>query len=1039
MERRLAAIMATDVVGYSRLIRADEEGTITALKALRANLIDPKIAEHHGRIVKLMGDGMLAEFASVVDAVRAAVETQAAVTEHNAGLPENKRIEFRVGINLGDVVIDGDDIQGDGVNVAARLEGLAEAGSICISGSVYDQVRDRLDLAFEDMGEQEVKNIARPVRAYRVLPEGVAGSEPEPATRRGMSATQMIVSAAVVVLVVAGLVLGFWQPWKPDVAPASLEQMVFPLPKKPSVAVLPFDNLTGDPDQDYVADGMTETIISTLSRIPDLFVIARNSSFTYKGKAVKVQQVAEELGVRYVLEGSVQRAGEEVRITVQLIDALKGHHLWSETYDRQSEDLFDLQDDIALNTTIALQVKLTTGEEARMLSRTTSNVRAWTLYQQALSNFFKFSAEGNRAARKSAEMALAEDLEFADAIIIVGFTHLVDARSGYSQAPKDSLNLAIEYAEKARSLADDAPNLYNLMQSIYRYQREFDKAVVAGEKAIELSPNSAISLLATAMTTNLAGQFDRSIELAQMAIRQSPHHRSTGLIWLSRSLWFEREYSKAIDAATEGLDRAESPIIAATHLLNLAIAFVETGEMDRARQAVSGALQKVPQLNLSFLKSGFGYKKESDWQRFASALRSAGLPERSPLALPDKPSIAVLPFTNMSGDPEQEYFADGMSEDLITDLSKISGLFVIARNSSFAYKGKTVDVKQVSRELGVRYVLEGSVRRAGDQVRINAQLIDATTGGHLWADRYDGSMSDVFALQDKVAGSIVTALALNLTAGENAKPKGTDNAAAYDAFLKGWEHYRLDTPEQYAKALRFFGEATELDPGYDRAWAAMASIYWKAYRQDWAAVLATGSTEARSKAFKLIAKASEKPTLLAYQVASQMAVWRGKFDEAIEAAEQALALDPNDADSQVVLAEALIYGGEPERAQVLIESARRHDPHSEARYAYFQGLAEFGRDQFEAAATSFRRTLELNPVLWNPEGRLGNTYCQPCVVLIAAYGHLGKIDDAQVLIEKIKKEWAGFSIASEYFLWPYKTDTDMKRFTDGLLKAGVEE
>jgi TolB-like protein/Flp pilus assembly protein TadD len=407
--------------------------------------------------------------------------------------------------------------------------------------------------------------------------------------------------------------------------------------------------------------------------------------------------------------------------------------------------------------------------------------------------------------------------------------------------------------------------------------------------------------------------------------------------------------------------------------------------------------------------------------------------------LPDKPSVAVLPFANLSDDPSQDYFADGMTEDLITDLSKVSGLFVIARNSVFTYKGKPVKVRQVAEELGVRYVLEGSVRRAGDEVRINAQLIDATTGGHLWAERYDGSLADVFALQDKVTGEIVDALALELTAGASAKPKGTDNAVAYDAFLKGWEHYRLDTPEQYAKALRFFEEATELDPGYDRAWAAMASVYWKAYRQDWAAVLATGSTEARSKAFELIAKVSEKPTLLAYQVTSQMALWRAKFDEAIEAAEQALALDPNDADSQVVLAEALIYGGEPERAQVLIESARRHDPHNEARYAFLQGLAEFGRDQFEAAATSFRRTLELNPVLWNPEGRLGNTYCQPCVVLIAAYGHLGEIDDAQVLIEKIKREWAGFNIASEYFLWPYKTDTDMKRFTDGLLKAGVEE
>ncbi|MCZ6476443.1 MAG: tetratricopeptide repeat protein [Gammaproteobacteria bacterium] len=627
MERRLAAILAADVAGYSRLMEADEEATLDTLTAFR-EVIDGLVARHRGRVFGSAGDSVIAEFASPVEAVRCAVKIQQDLETRNANLPEDRRLRFRIGVNLGDVMVEGENLLGDGVNVAARLEGLADPGGVYISGTTYDQLKGKVEVGYEYLGERQVKNIEKPVRVYRVLldPEA-AGKVVGEAVKPGRSWKPPTVAAGVVVLVVVAAVVAWLRPWTPDVEPASLEQMAFPLPEKPSVAVLPFDNLTGDPDQDHIADGMTETIISTLSRIPELFVIARNSSFTYKGKAVKVQQVAEELGVGYVLEGSVQRAGEEVRITVRLIDALKGHHLWSESYDRKFDDLFELQDEIALKTTIALQVKLTTGEEARMLSRTTNNVRAWTLYQQALSNFFKFSAEGSREARRFAEMALAEDFEFADAMIIVGFTHLVDARSGYSLSPRDSLSLAIEYAEKVRSLAPDTPNLYNLMQSIYRYQGEFDKAVAAGERAIELSPNSAISLLATAMTTNLAGQFDRSIELAQMAIRQSPHHRSTGLIWLSRSLWFERKYSKAIDAANEGSDRAESPFIAAIHLLNLVIAFVETGEMDKARQAVSGALQKAPQLSLSFLKSGFGYKKESDWQRFASALRSAGLPE----------------------------------------------------------------------------------------------------------------------------------------------------------------------------------------------------------------------------------------------------------------------------------------------------------------------------------------------------------------------------------------------------------------------------
>jgi adenylate cyclase len=426
-----------------------------------------------------------------------------------------------------------------------------------------------------------------------------------------------------IILMVAGFGLisagaGLW----PDRQPTGLA-----LPDKPSIAVLPFDNLTGDPKQDHVADGMTETIISTLSKIPELFVISRNSSFTYKGKAVKVQQVAEELGVKYVLEGSLQQAAENIRITVQLVDALKGDHLWSENYDRKFEDLFKLQDEIALKTTVALQVKLTTGEEARMLSRTTNNVRAWTLYQQALTNFFKFTAEGNREARWLAEKALSEDPEFADAMIIVGFTHLDAARKGLSRSPDKSLKLAMEYAEKARAVAPDAPMFYNLMQAIYRYQGKFDKAVAAGERAIELSPNSDISLLATTMTFHLAGQFDRSIELAEKSVRQSPHHRSSGLIFLSRSLWFKREYQKAINAAKEGLARAESPIVSACHLLNLAISYVELGEMDKARRVGREARERWPQLNLARFRATYRFQKGSDWRRIETALRSAGIPE----------------------------------------------------------------------------------------------------------------------------------------------------------------------------------------------------------------------------------------------------------------------------------------------------------------------------------------------------------------------------------------------------------------------------
>jgi adenylate cyclase len=343
MERRLTAIMAADVVGYARLIRADEEGTIAALEALRSNFIEPTIAAYRGRIAKLMGDGMLVEFASVVDAVRAAVETQRRVSERNAGFPPERRIELRIGINLGDVIIDGDDIQGDGVNVAARLEGLAEPGGICFSGMVYQSVCDRTDVRFEDMGERAVKNIDRPVRVWRWVAEAPPLVHEHRAPIKALS-----------------------------------------LPDKPSIAVLPFDNMSGDPEQEYFADGVIEDIITALSKFRWFFVIARNSTFVYKDHAVYVKEVGRESGVRYVLEGSVRKAANRVRITAQLIEAETGNHVWAERYDRRLEDIFELQDEITSTIVAAVEPELAGSERERAMRKPTENLGAWDLFQRGL-------------------------------------------------------------------------------------------------------------------------------------------------------------------------------------------------------------------------------------------------------------------------------------------------------------------------------------------------------------------------------------------------------------------------------------------------------------------------------------------------------------------------------------------------------------------------------------------------------------------------------------------------------------------------------
>jgi adenylate cyclase len=347
--------------------------------------------------------------------------------------------------------------------------------------------------------------------------------------------------------------------------------------------------------------------------------------------------------------------------------------------------------------------------------------------------------------------------------------------------------------------------------------------------------------------------------------------------------------------------------------------------------------------------------------------------------------IRRMSVENLSGDPEQEYFADGITEDLITDLSKTSGLFVIARNSSFRYKGVAVDPKMVARELGVRYLLEGSVRRVDDQVRINAQLIDATTSGHVWAERYDGSLADVFALQDRATQKIVGALSINLTLPERRTRDRaeTDVPEAYDAFLKGWEHFQIRTPERYAKALEYFQQAVELDPDYARAHAAIAAVYWRSFAEGWTPMLGVGTYEAENAAAEHLARATAEPTSLAHQVAAQMRLRQARYDDAIVEAEQGVALDPSNADSQAVLAEVLIYLGKPEAALSAIEVARRLDPHNRARYAYLEGFARFGLEQFDAAARLLERALELGSDLWPPETTYREADCDPCELLLA--------------------------------------------------------
>jgi adenylate cyclase len=485
VERRLAAILAGDVVGYSRLMGIDEEGTLRDLKAHRVALIDPKITEHRGRVVKTTGDGILIEFPSVVDAVRFAVDVQRGMVERNADVPADRRIEFRVGINIGDVIIDGDDIFGDGVNVAARLEALAEPGGICVSRVVRDQVRDKLDFSFEDLGDQSVKNIARPVRVFRVDPH----IEEEVA-----------------------------------VASTSAEAATLAMSDRPSIAVLPFTNMSGDPEQEYFVDGIVEDIITGLSRIKWLFVVARNSTFVYKGRAVDLKQVGRELGVRYVLEGSLRKAGNRVRITGQLIEAASGTHVWAERYDGALDDIFELQDEITLSVVGAIEPRLRQAEIERARRKRPENLDAYDLYLRALAYTHAGMPGEADKALPLLHQALALQPDFAAAHAAAAFAYENRyMRGGMNEADKAA---TLRHARAAIEAGpDDARTLATAGFAIGLVAHDYDTAMNAIDRALELTSTSAWALGSGAVILGHAGQTARAIEYAERALRISPFDR----------------------------------------------------------------------------------------------------------------------------------------------------------------------------------------------------------------------------------------------------------------------------------------------------------------------------------------------------------------------------------------------------------------------------------------------------------------------------------------------------------------------------------
>jgi TolB-like protein/Flp pilus assembly protein TadD len=581
VKRKLSAILSADVVAYSRLMGEDELGTVRTLEAYREMLAEIT-RNYGGRVVDSPGDNVLAEFASVVDAVECAVEIQEELKVKNEELAENRRMEFRIGINLGDVIEEGERIYGDGVNVAARIESLASGGGICISGTAYDQVEGKLELEFDYLGEQSVKNIKKPVRVYRVQMEGGSSDV-------GIS---------------------------PEVS----------LPDKPSIAVLPFVNMSGDPEQVYFVDGIVDDIITELSRFPYIFVIARTTSFTFKGKPVDVRQVGRNLGVRYVLEGSVRRIGDRVRITAQLIEAETGNHIWAERYDRDLEDIFSVQDEITAQVVGSIHPELYAAEMRRAREKPVESLDVWNYAVRARWHVLRLTREDNSEAKRLFGKALELEPDYVPALAFLVYCHICDVLFGWSQVPPESIKEARRLARKAATLDENDPWVQCALGFTEFIAKNPDAAIAHYRRAIELNPNFALAHGYLSCQLGYAGEPEAAIEIGHNAIRLSPRdpelfHFHVGI---GTGHFIAERYEEAVTWANKVI--AERPETPAGHRL-LAASLAQLGRIEEARRVLEDVLSMTPGLTATLLRNITHFKNPADFDRYIDALRKAGLPD----------------------------------------------------------------------------------------------------------------------------------------------------------------------------------------------------------------------------------------------------------------------------------------------------------------------------------------------------------------------------------------------------------------------------
>ena len=811
--RKLAAILVADVVGYSRLAGADEERTLARLRALRSDLVDPTIALHHGRVVKRTGDGMhhrvpqRGRRGPLRD--RGAKRPYRAQRWRSAGPADRvscrhpcrrrRRGERRRS-------------HGRRRQYCRASGGIAKPGGICLSEDAYRQVKGRLDVAVTDLGPTQLKNIAEPIRVYS-LQVGAPASRGTGGPKRRSSLALLALGVAALAVLAGGV--GWYLfaanrgPPLAVTAPAPVATNA-PAPAEAahlSIVVLPFANLSGDPAQDYFADGITENLTTDLSRIRNSFVIARNTAFTYKGKSVDAKEIGKELGVRYVLEGSVQRDQNRVRVNAQLIDAESGAHLWADRFEEDVADLFKLQDEIVARLANTLGIELVKAEADKGGRSKNPDAVDLTMRGWALARPSQQTKEKNEAARALFEQALKIEPNNADALAGSAYTYTNEYVAWGRKPDTDYDAKILGPADQAIALAPDTLWAYYVKCVYLYYSHRADKAIDAANAGLAINPNFG-PLWGVRGNANLfSGRFEQARSDILQSMRLSPREplMAIGTKYLGDAELGLGHFDAAIEDYRKAIDFGMPSM---WPYASLTAAYALSGRIEEAKSALAEARRLEPELTMKSL-----IPRAPPIPNLFDGLRKAGLPEDTP-AEPAHLSIVVLPFTNLSNDPNQDYFADGITENLTTDLSRIPNSFVIARNTAFTYKGRNVDAKEIGKELGVRYILEGSVQRDQNRVRVNAQLVDAESGAQLWADRFEEDVADLFKLQDQVVARLGNALGFELVKAEAEKSARSKNPDAIDLAMRGWATMWQSYPQPpKEKRDSHYSRASPVRPG----------------------------------------------------------------------------------------------------------------------------------------------------------------------------------------------------------------------------------